>query len=467
MTDRDDHDHAHGPDCDHDHAGPEASAGEMDLSRYEGISGPVVRELSPTDRELLAVVPGERFAGLVLAETQALARQVTLKGFRAGKAPLARVGKLYQDDIRRRAIQKLLDEVWQEARSAHGLRPIADPVLTEIAITAGEPVRFAARFEILPEVKLKGLDEIRPTDKVVDVTEKDVDGAIDELRQIRGEMVPSQKTEVGPGDLAVLDLERWDPEADRKESPSAEKRTAVVVHVGQEGNMPGLDRALLGMVVGETRDFTTKNPPTHRVPELAGAEIPCRVTVQGIRERKLPEVDDAFAQAVAGVASVELLRAEVREGLRGQRRERARREQEAEAVEQLIAKNPVEIPRSLVEQEAEARLKRGLEEMVRRGVDVQSMTIDWKSEFERMRQVAERDLRADWLLELAAREKNVEITDADVESEVQDVARQRRLSEDVARAQLRQGNRMSAFRASIRRRRILDVLRSGATISEK
>ena len=456
MTPPDEH-------ADHDHGAHEAPP--MDLSRYEGVEGAVVRDVSRTERELLAVVPAARYASSVEAEARALAKRVTLKGFRPGKAPVERVRKLHDDEIRRRAVERLVAEVWQEARAAHELMPIADPVITEISAEPDQPVRFAARFEVLPEVALQGIDEIRVSDKVVEVTDKQVDDEIEALRQLRGELVPSERTEAAPGDFVVVDLERWPPGADRKAEPAVERKEGVLVQVGHESNIPELDRALLGMTPGESREATAKNPSDHRDPSLAGAAVPLRVTLRGIKDRKLPDLDDEFGRSL-GFDSLSAFRGAVRKRLLSLARDRARHEQEAEAIEQLLARNPCEVPRSLVEQEAEARLRKGLEDMARRGVDIERLSVDWKGEFERVREAADRDLRADWLLELIARERKIEVTEDEVEAEVKVMAERRRMPADVLRAQLRQAKQWSAVRASLRRGRVLDLLRSGATITE-
>jgi len=361
-----------------------------------------------------------------------------------------------------------VNEVWEEARAERGLRPIAPPALTEVSLRDGDaPLLFAARFEELPPVKLQGLDTIKATDKAVHVTDEDVEKEIESLRSLRAELVPTSRKEATPGDHVVVNLNRWAPGASRLADEPEEKRDGLVVEVGAEGNLPELDRALLGMAVGETRNFDAKYPDDHQDADLRGQEVALAATLVEVRERRLPDLDDAFAQGLGGWKTVEELRADVRKRVKEARLDRARREQESEVLDQLVAANAVSIPRSLVEKEAEARLRFGVQDLARRGIDPEDPRIDWRREFERAQESAERYLRTDYLLDLLAGEKGIEISEADVDKEIEDIARRRQAKASEVREHLKKSNQISQLRAALRRRRVLDSLRSGATISEE
>jgi trigger factor len=458
----DDHDHeghdheghAHG----HAHA-PEPAA--MDLARYEGVDGFSLRIVSPVEREVLAVVPAQRYEEMEEAAAREMAKKVSLKGFRPGKVPPARVRTLFAREVRDRAIERLVQDTWQDVLQRGNVRPVANPRLSEISAEPGQAVRFALSFEVLPDVALQGLDSVTVSPKTVKVTDKDVDAELDELRAMRAELLTSDAQEASPGDFAVIDLARWLPGSTREGEPEETGRE-LLVEVAHEKNLPELDKALLGMGRGETRSFDAKvTGPEGEAGQLA----PFRVTLHDIRKRRLPELDDAFAQSLGGFEDVAALRATIRERLVDAKSQAARREQEAEAMDQLVRSNPVQIPPSLIEQEAEARIRRGLEQLSRRGVDVQSAQIDFGAELAKAREVAERDLRADYLLEIVARERGVDATDDDVQSEIQRIAASRQVSPAAVRAELEKAKQISNLRATIRRRRTLDLLRSGATIS--
>ena len=455
------HDHS-GHDHDHDHAGHDHDhPRELDPKRYEGVDGWQLRKVSDCQRELIAVIPRERFDAISEGVARAIARRATLKGFRPGKVPLARVKVVFADDIRSQSVDKLIQEIWEEASTKEDVRPIANPALTEIAVKDGEPVRFAATFEVLPNVTLAGLDTIAATSKTVKVADKDIDEEITGLRSMRAELVDSELKEATAGDIAQADLTRWAPGSTREGEPT-EERKGLMIEVGHEKNLPEIDKALLGMAVGEIRQFEAEIPDGQGGKAMA----PFSVSLTAVKKRKLPELDDAFVKTLgAELETVDALRAEIRKRLLDTRTEAAREAQYSEVVEQLLAKNVIEMPVSLVDSETEARVRRGIEQLVRRGVDLEKASIDWKVEFERARGSAERDLRVDWLLELVAREKSVEITDADVQAEIDRIATDREVPAGSVRAELEKNKQISNLRTSLRRRRALDLLKSGATIS--
>lgn len=449
--------------------GAEGSAqpqGLRDPSRYEGIEGAVVRELSPSRRELLASVPWLRLELLVDKEARALARRVTVKGFRPGKAPVSRVRALHAATLRRQAVDALVQEVWQECQEAEGLRPVQAPVLQEMEVEQGRPVRFSALFEVMPRIALTGLDEIRVDDQVVKVEDRQVDEELERLRGARARVVDSEREDVSPGDVALVDLYRFAPGADPDDGEPDESREDVLVEVGVEGSLPELDRALLGMAVGEVRKFKGGTGDDAEGDAAGGGERWFRVLLKGIKERVLPDLDDAFVKGLdAGFSTVGELRDDIREKLLEAAREQAISAQDREVVRQLVEKNPVEIPPSLVEAEAEARLRRGIQGLAARGVDVENARIDWKAEIERARRSAEEALRADYLLELVAEERDVEVSEEDVRGELERLASRRGADVRQVRRELDKSGRMNDFKDTVRRQRTLDMLKSGATVT--
>lgn len=462
-----DHDHAgHDHDHDHDHAGHDhphdEAAPAIDPAKYEGLSGYEVRPVTDVVQEVVAALPRERFDAMVESEAKRLARKVTIRGFRPGHVPVSRVKQLYGDDIRRQALESLVDETWRAAVKEKGLRAVTSPKLTELEFEQG-PVRFTLRFESLPMIEIQGLDSLTITPKSVRVTAEDIEAEIQNIRQMRARLVDSDASEANAGDFAVIHLMRW-PAGGAREGEPEETREDLVVEVGNERNIAELDRALVGMRIGEARDFeaevqTGGDPPT--------ARAAFRVMLKQVRKRELPELDLDLVNSlgIGSFVDLDTFRAEVRRRMSEHRTEMARREQEAEAMEQLMRRNEFGIPPSLVESEAEERLKRGVAGLVQRGVDVENANIDWSAEIARVREHATKDLRADWLIELAAQAKNVQVSDADVEKEIEAIARERGMAPAAVRSDLEKSKQMSNLRASIRRRRTLDLLRSGATIS--
>jgi len=475
----DDHDHSghdHGDHEGHDHSGHDHSGHDhgshegrgsgpppADPARYEGLEGWVVDDVSSAVKELRAKVPAERYARAVEAAAKNIARRVTLRGFRPGKAPIPRVKQLYAKDVAQSAVGVVVQETWDEVQKELSLRPVSTPTVTEMTVKDGEPMLFAARIEILPVREISGLDSLVVTPKIVRVSEDDVAREMEAIRGSRARLVSAESDAAHEGQVAVVTLMRWPQGGARTDQPK-ETQDSLLVEIGHERNLPAMDVALRGMTPGEMRDFEAE---VATGAPGATAMTPFRVLLKELRDKKLPDADDEFAAGLGmpGVTTLAQLRSEVKERLIALRQQVAQREQEAEAMDLLLRQNPLEMPPSLVEKEAEARLRRGVEDLVKRGIDPEVAAIDWSAEIARAKDAAERDLRADWLLELCARQREIEVTDQDVQAEIDAMAKENNVSPAVVRRDLEKDKRISSLQASIRRRRTLDLLRSGATIS--
>jgi len=459
-------DHQHDENCDHDHAegGHEGHdhGPAVDPAVYEGLEGWKVQETSQATRDLIACVPWERYLALQAKAVKKIGKQITVPGFRKGKVPPARVLALHGDDVRRETQDELVQSVWEEAREKEKIRPVGNPSVVDLQFTEGEPIRFVARFEVLPEIELTGLAELKVDDKIVKVTDADVEEEIQRLREARSEIVDSAKEETAPGDLALATLYRYAPGADPASDEPEETSEDVLIEVGSERNPPELDKALLGLGVGEMRVFT--NSVIGEGEEKQ--EVPGRVLLKGVKERSLPEVNDDFIKGLGlGPETVDAMKAEIRDRLVTGRSDKARAEQDDQAVKHLLERNPLEMPKALVEHEAESRIRRGMENLSRQGVDLKTIDVDWASEFERARKAAEEALRADYLLELAADASSIEVTDEDLATALDEEAKRLGNSAKQLRAEIIKSDRMNEFRQTVRRRLTLDKLRAGATVS--
>jgi trigger factor len=462
------HDHEHDENCDHDHGGSEgAQEGHdhgpaVDPAVYEGLEGWKVQETSQATRELVACVPWQTYLELRTQATKKLAKQVTVPGFRKGKVPPSRVLALHGDEVRREAQDQLIQQVWDEAREEGKLKPVGNPAVVDLKFEEGEPLRFVARFEILPELELAGLDDLKIDDKVVKVTDEDVEEEIQRLREARAEVIDSDKEELSPGDLAQVTLHRFAPGADPASAEPEDTSEDVVIEVGSERNPPELDKALLGLGVGEMRTFTSSTQGEGE----ENVEVPGRVLLKGVKLRSLPDVTDDFVKGLGlGPETVDAMKTEIRSRLTTGRTDKARSEQDDQAVQHLLERNPVEMPKALVEHEAESRIRRGMENLARQGVDLKTIEVDWAAEFERARSSAEKALRADYLLELAADARSIEVTEEDLNQALEDEAERLGTAAKQLRAEIVKSNRMNEFRQTVRRRLTLDKLRAGATVS--
>ncbi len=317
-----------------------------------------VEQTGALERRMTVEVPAERIEQAVEERLKGLARRVRVPGFRPGKVPFRIVRQRYGAQVRDEVLGEVMEETLREALAREGLRLAGGPRIEDARAEPGEPLRYTAVFEVYPEIELKEISQLRVRRPVAEVTEADVDAMIERLREQRAtwEQVDRPARE---GDRVILDYEA--EAADGGEIPGGSRAEGQEEVLGSGRLLDEIDQALRGAAAGETREVKVRFPEHHRNEALRGREVTFRVTVREVAEKRLPEVDEAFARAF-GVAEggVEALRREVRANMERELHEALRRRARRHVMDALLEANPVELPAGLVAQEV-AQLRQDLE----------------------------------------------------------------------------------------------------------
>jgi trigger factor len=297
------------------------------------------------ERRLEVAVPGERVAGEVDARLKRLARTARINGFRPGKVPFAVVRQQFGSQVHAEAVSDLMQSTFAEAVNQQNLRPAGGPRIEPIAVSPGAELRYAAIFEILPEVALRALDAIVIERPSATVSEADVDAMLESMRAQRpvfGEVERAARL----GDRVALDYEgRIDGEV----FPGG-KGEGLAVTVGAGRVLPEIEQALVGMSVGESKTIAARFPDDYGAKTVAGKTAEFDLKLAKVEQSSLPPIDEAFAKAF-GVESGELaeLRVEVRHSMERELGEAIRARVREQLFDALYRDNPLEVPQNMVE----------------------------------------------------------------------------------------------------------------------
>jgi trigger factor len=308
-----------------------------------------VENLSPTRVKLTVEVPSEELQPHVDAALKSIGSQIQVPGFRAGKVPARiieqRVGK---GAVLQEAVNEALPEFFGKAVDETGVSPIGQPEvdITQVPMADGEQLEFTVEVDVRPEVTLPDYDGIEIQVDNLEVTDADVEAKITELRERFGTLVGVERA-AETGDFVSIDLKA---DIDGEEIDSVE---GVSYEIGSGNMLEGLDDALVGMAKGETKDFTAPLAGG----DQAGREASCTVTVQSVKVRELPEVDDDFAQMASEFDTAEELRADL-----AQQAEQAKKfEQGIQArdkvLDHLLDNTEIPLPEGIVEAEIHQHLE--------------------------------------------------------------------------------------------------------------
>ena len=420
-----------------------------------------VEEISTTRRKLAIEIPADRVASEFERAYREIARRASIRGFRPGKAPRGVIERQFGDEIRNEVMTSLVREGFSSAIEDSKIEMVSQPELDIGDLARTEALRFSATVDILPplpEVATSGYAVSRP--RVV-VGDADVEKVLEQLRLRHGELVPIEgRTEVARGDFATIHIEVED---DGQPVPGLAVESATVEVAG--GQLPAaIDERLALARVGET--FTVEAPPPEGAPaELAEKQLRYTVVVNSLAERRLPPLDDEFAKDHGDCETLEELRGKVREQLEREANRRADAIAREGLVDALVAKNPIDVPESFVKRRIDGLLAEFKMELQARGLQFSSHDHEHEAR-DKLRPRAEREVRRDLLLDGAAKQLEIAVSDEELAEQIGRIIASGGKHADHLREHYGHDHARDAVRTEMTRGRTLEQLLARADVTE-
>lgn len=416
-------------------------------------------DINETRKNVRVEIPSD----IVDAEIERIARDYSRKarvpGFRPGKTPARVIKQRFKDQILHDVVHDLVPRAIDNALQEQGLEAVDTPDVRDVNIHEGQPLTFTASFDTLPSFDPGDLSTITLQRPVVAIDEDAVNGALQRLRDRAARFEPAEGRGVDHGDTLSVDLERRDA------SGAPDTHKDVSIELGAKANPPGFDEQLLGLEVGATKEFPIHYPQDYPIGELAGTDVSYTVTVKGIKRRVLPELDDEFAKDLGEFDTLDALKARVREDLEHEAKHAADRDVRAELMKQLATRVPFDVPPSLVEQEIDRRLEDFARRLIDQNVDPRQAGIDWNAFRESQRDVAREAVAAALALDEVTRREKLEVSEEEVEREVEKYAERTGRTPAAVRAALEKEGGLSRVHAGLRREKSIDFVMARVTQS--
>jgi trigger factor len=410
-------------------------------------------------RELDLEIPAEDVTKATERVAKEIARVARVPGFRVGKAPISLIKRRFADDIKGEVLQSLVPERVEKAVAEQKLSPVSQPQVDKLDFNDGQPLKFRAVFEVLPEFELgsyKGLEIEMPA---MDVTDEDVTKALEETRERAAAFAPVEGRTVENGDFAQLKL-LGTPE-DGGEPLQAD---SVLCHVGAEETMEPFTENLRGASIGDHKDFDVDYPADYPDAKLAGKKFHYSVEVTGLKTKKLPELNDEFAKDVSDATTLEELKTKIRESLEHQRDHRQKELQRERVIGALVKLHEFPVPESLVEQQMDVRLERVVRSLAQQGVDPRAVNLDWTTLRGRQQDRATEDVKAELIIDRIASEETIDASEEDVDKELASLAERSGESVTALRARLTKQGALDRMKAKLRSDKTLDWLAQNANV---
>src|ERR1700739_2386282 len=285
-------------------------------------------------KELDLEIPVEEVSKATEKVAKEFARVARVPGFRPGKAPISLIKKRFAEDIKGEVLQTLVPQQVEKAVSEQKLTPVSQPQVDKLEFNEGQPVKFRASFDVMPEFTLANYKNLEIEMPEMNLTDEDVTKALAEMQQRGAAVTPGEGRVVQNDDFVQVRL-HGTPEGGG-EPLQAE---SVLCHVGAEETMEPFNENLRGANVGDHKDFDVNYPADYPDAKLAGKLFHYSVDVLGIKTQQLAELNDAFAKAVSASSSLEELKSKIREGLEQERDHRQKELQREKIIGELVKLN--------------------------------------------------------------------------------------------------------------------------------
>ncbi len=408
-------------------------------------------------RELELEIPAETVQKAVKRVAKEFARVARVPGFRPGKAPETLIRRRFADDIKSEVLQSLVPEQIERAVSESKLVPVTQPQVDKVDFTESGPVKFRATFEVLPEFDLGQYKDLEVEIEDTKIEDADVDKALDELRDRAATFVPVEGRAIVDGDYAQLKLKGIP--AGGGEPLEAD---SVMCHVGGEETMEPFNENLRGANTGDHKNFDVTYPSDYPDPKLQGKTYTYAVEVLGIKEKKRPDLTDEFAKDVSDAQSLEELRAKMRENLEAARTHRQNEQTREKLLSQIVKSHDFPVPEALVENQMDSRLERTVRSLASQGVDPRAVNVDWVALRSRQKDRSIEDVKAELLLDRIATAEKIEVSDEEVDKEIEAIAQRSGESATAVRANLTRQGALDRMKSKIRSEKTLDWLCSNS-----
>ena len=413
-------------------------------------------------REIQVEVPADVVAQETTTLVEKYQKVARIPGFRRGKVPASIIRQRFGEDLKQEMLEALLPRYIREAAGKQGLQMISTPRVTDVHLHEGEPLTFKASFEVLPEIQVAGYQELRAEHSDISVSDAEVDQALSNVRESHATYTPVEDRPLQDGDYAQAafhGVPKDQGTAEGEQPLPPVNVDEVMVEIGGTNTVQEFSDNLRGARAGEERTFDVNYRDDFSDQRLAGKTLTYTVQVQAIKTKQLPELDDAFAKELGSFENLDALQRHIRQSIEEDKRHTAEHEAKEKLLDELVRRHDFPVPEALLERQIDVRLERGLRALAAQGMRAADMK---RMDLSRLRagqhDAALREVKASLLLDKIAEAEHLEVSDDDVNRELEAIATQARQPLETVRARLTHEGALDRIRNRLRSDKALEFL---------
>jgi trigger factor len=388
------------------------------------------KEESGIDRHIQVSVPVETVRAAEDKAARRYASSVRLPGFRPGKAPASMVRKKFAEQIRQEALESLVQDAYKEVVEKKDLKVASQPHVHDLTFEEGKPLTFELHLELRPTIELARTSGFRVTGRKPVVTDDQLAEQLEQIRDQRAQWTPVEDKPM-PGDMVNVQLSTGD-----SVETGEEKSYPIVLGAGQA--IPGIEELIMEAKPGETIKRPVRWPDDFPDESQRGQTKTVRITLNDVKRKTAPALDDDFAREVGDFESLDALKTIVRTDLMEQAKREADAEIRQKLIDDIVGANPFDVPKSWVQQ------------MIQSYAEAYQIPESERERFTtEFRNMAERQIRRDLVIETIAERESLASTEKDIDDRISEQAEKRGLNPGQLYAQLEKSGRLKEIERSI------------------
>ena len=386
-----------------------------------------IEDINSCNKKINFEIPYKEYDVKLKQYYQKLGREVKVPGFRPGKVPLSMLEKKFGPDVKKEVMSTLISEQLNNAIVEKDLRAVGQPYLLDVSAEDGTDISVSASIEVLPTLELKDYSGVELAMKTPRITDDDIHQTIEAMRQRKA--TNADVTDRPAQDKDLLKVDFTSKIGDEPFEGGAAKDQIIQAGGGQL--IEGLDKGMLGMEIGETRDIKVQVPEDYNNKEIAGKDVDFQIVLKGIQIQKLPDLDDEFAKGIVDkdFESLDDMNLKIRSELEEYERKEARKALKKQLTDKISEQNQMDLPEGLVKEQVKFMVEQAQKSQEKaggqkhdHGHDHDHATEVTPEQLDQYREPAMKALQEELILDQLSRDLDSQVSEEELEKEVQNMS---------------------------------------------
>ena len=418
-----------------------------------------VVSVNDVEKRMTVCISVDLVDGEIEKAYKGLKKEVKIKGFRPGKAPLAILKKHFKAQVEEDVISKLVSDSYPKALEEAKEMPVSPPKIENGVVEQGKDFTYTAVFEVKPEIDVKDYEGLELDKEKVEISDEDVDKEIETLRNSHATLKEVEGRPVQKGDNVLVDYEGL---VAGEPFPQG-KQQNFPMEISEDTFLPGFSDHIIGMNKGENKTFSIDLPEDYEDKNISGKKADFTLTLNEIKEKVIPELDDEFAKDLGEYKDIQDLKDKFKESMLERKKQKSEGDIREKIFEILIEKNSFDVPKKMVESQAKNMVTEMQQMFAAQGMNLGDMGQSPEQLIESYKQPAEKQVRSALLLEAIAKKENLDADQSEIEAKYEDLAKQ--VGQDVAFVKEKVTDDM--IKPQVLEKKALDLIISKANFADK